>query len=337
MITGDHPLTAKAIAVRIGIINSAADTVLTGEQLAACDEETLPEKVATIKVFARVSPAQKLQIIKALQKNGHIVAMTGDGVNDAPSLKRADIGIAMGITGTDVSKEAADMILLDDNFSTIVKAIREGRRIYDNMLKFIRYLLTSNSGELWTLIAGPVIGLPIALLPIHILWINLVSDGLPALALSFEKAEPHNMDRPPRPPRQGIFSEGRGFQIVWAGLVMGGVTLGAQALAIRLGWHWQTIVFNVLCLSQMGNVLAIRSEKQSFFSAGIFSNKALLIAVGLTFALQAALTYLPFLQHVFHTQALGWQEFFFVTLASSIVFLVIEAQKAITRTKSTIH
>ena len=329
MITGDHPVTAKTIARRVGIISTDKELVVTGKQLSAFNEETFLEKVEKIRVYARVSPEQKLQIVKTLQQKGHIVAMTGDGVNDAPSLRRADIGIAMGITGTDVSKEAADMILLDDNFSTIVKAVREGRRVYDNILKFIMYLMTSNSGELWTLLLGPLIGLPIALLPIHILWINLVSDGLPALALSFEKAEQDIMRRPPRPPQQSIFDEGRGIRIVWVGLLMAGITLSAQAWAIRLGLHWQTIVFNVLCLSQMGNVLAVRSEKQSLFRIGLFSNKFLLASVLIAFLLQAALTYIPFLQAVFHTQALSIQEFLLVTVASSLVFFVIEIHKAI--------
>ena len=183
MITGDHPVTAKTIARRIGILDREDDIVITGRQLSRWIRRVSLIKWRKIKVYARVSPEQKLQIVKMLQKKGHYVAMTGDGVNDAPSLKRANIGIAMGITGTDVSKEAADMILLDDNFSTIVKAVKEGRRIYDNILKFIKYLMTTNSGELWTLLLGPVIGLPVALLPIHILWINLVSDGLPAISL----------------------------------------------------------------------------------------------------------------------------------------------------------
>ncbi len=331
MITGDHPLTAKTIAERIGILNNSNDLVLTGQQLSAMDEDAFLAKVEKIKVYARVSPEQKLQIVKMLQKKGHYVAMTGDGVNDAPSLKRANIGIAMGITGTDVSKEAADMILIDDNFSTIVKAVKEGRRIYDNILKFIKYLMTTNSGELWTLLVGPLLGLPIALLPIHILWINLVSDGLPAITLSFEKAEKDIMTRPPRPPGQTVFADGRGLHMIWVGMLMAAIALGAQAIAIRYELHWQTIVFNVLCLSQMAHVMAIRSEKQSLFSIGIFSNKPLLGSVLLTLVLQVVVTYTPFLQSIFKTQALSLYEFLGVGVASTIVFFAVEIEKAISR------
>lgn len=330
MITGDHPLTAKTIAKRIGIIESEKDMLVTGQQLANMDDDLFLSKVEKIKVYARVSPEQKLLIVKSLQEKGHYVAMTGDGVNDAPSLKRANIGIAMGITGTDVSKEAAHMILMDDNFSTIVRAVREGRRIYDNILKFIKYLMTTNSGELWTLLLGPLVGLPVALLPIHILWINLISDGLPAISLSFEKAEKNIMTRPPRPPQESVFANGRGFHMVWVGLLMAGITLAAQAWAIKNNLPWQTIVFNVLCLTQMGHVLAIRSESRSLFSIGIFSNKPLIGAVIITLILQYLVTYLPFFQPVFKTEALGWQEFIIVGLASMIVFLAVEIEKLIT-------
>lgn len=333
MITGDHPLTAKTIAQRIGILGNEEDLVMSGRQLAALDHAAFKEKVEHIKVYARVSPEQKLQIVKMLQEKGHYVAMTGDGVNDAPSLKRANIGIAMGITGTDVSKEAAHMILLDDNFSTIVKAVKEGRRIYDNILKFIKYLMTTNSGELWTLLMGPILGMPIALLPIHILWINLVSDGLPAIALSFEKAEKNIMHRPPRPPQQSVFANGRGLHMIWVGMLMASVALGMQAWAISEGLHWQTMVFNVLCLSQMAHVVAIRSQNQSVFRIGLFSNLPLIGSVLMTLVLQIVVTYLPLMQNLFETQALNLHEFIIVGLASAIVFIGVEFEKIVVRRK----
>ena len=337
MITGDHPLTAKTIAQRIGILSNEHDIVMTGQQLAALDNDSFLDRVEKIKVYARVSPEQKLQIVKMLQQKGHFVAMTGDGVNDAPSLKRANIGIAMGITGTDVSKEAAHMILMDDNFSTIVKAIREGRRIYDNILKFIKYLMTTNSGELWTLLLGPMIGLPVALLPIHILWINLVSDGLPAISLSFEKAEKDIMTRAPRSPQHNVFSDGRGLHMIWVGMLMAGIALSLQGWAIRNGLHWQTIVFNVLCLCQLGHVLAIRSERQSFFTQGIFTNKPLIAAVSVGFILQFGITYIPFLQPIFKTESLTLNEFILVGAASSLVFFAVEVEKLISRKRRNIR
>jgi Ca2+-transporting ATPase len=333
MITGDHPLTAKAIAQRTGIVSDDRDLLITGRQLAAMDDEGFSARVEKIKVYARVSPEQKMQIVNMLLQKGHYVAMTGDGVNDAPSLKKANIGIAMGITGTDVAKEAADMIILDDNFSTIVKAVREGRRIYDNILKFIKYLMTTNSGELLILLLGPVIGLPVALLPIHILWINLVSDGLPAISLSFEKAEKDIMQRPPRSPRESIFANGRGLHMIWVGMLMAGIALLLQAWAIKNDLHWQTIVFNVVCLSQMGHVLAIRSESRSLFSIGLLSNKPLFAAVLLTFLLQFLITYIPFLQSIFKTQSLSLNEFILVGVASSLVFFAVEIDKAISKRK----
>lgn len=331
MITGDHPLTAKAIAERIGIINYEKDRLITGQELAAMDDDTFLVQAEKIKVYARVSPEQKLRIVKTLQQKGHFVAMTGDGVNDAPSLKKANIGIAMGITGSDVSKEAAHMILLDDNFSTIIKAVKEGRRIYDNILKFIKYMMTTNAGELWTLLLGPIIGLPVALLPIHILWINLVSDGLPAIALSYEKAEKDIMNRKPREPKQSVFSNGRGLHMIWVGMLMAGIALSLQGWAMAHGLHWQTIVFNVLCLCQLGHVLAIRSDYQSLFTTGIFSNKPLTGAVLLALLLQLGITYIPFLQPLFKTEALTLFEFVLVGAASSLVFFAVEIEKIIRR------
>ncbi|MBC9932692.1 cation-translocating P-type ATPase [Chitinophaga qingshengii] len=331
MITGDHPLTAKNIALRIGILGSEQDAVITGAALAAMDNDGFLAEVERIKVYARVSPEQKLQIVKALQQKGHYVAMTGDGVNDAPSLKRANIGIAMGITGTDVSREAAQMILLDDNFATIVRAVREGRRIYDNILKFIKYLMTTNLGELLVVLLGPPLGLPIALLPIHLLWINLVSDGIPAISLSFEKAEKNIMTRPPRPPQQSVFAGRRGTHMIWVGTLMAGTTLLLQGWAIRNGLHWQTIVFNVLCLSQMGHVLAVRSEQQSVFQSGLFSNKLLVSSVLIILLLQITITFVPFFHRVFQTEALTPGEFLLVGAVASLVFFAVELEKAVWR------
>src|SRR5690606_8602630 len=220
MITGDQPMTALAIARRLHLVEEEDDSVLTGAELKKLDEDTLQKAVSHTAVYARVSPAQKLDIVKTLQKNGEFVAMTGDGVNDAPSLKQADIGVAMGITGSDVAKETAHMILLDDNFATIVKAVKEGRRIYDNIRKFILYVLSCNFGEILVILFAPMLGLAIPLLPIHILWINLVTDGLPGLALAAEPAEKNTMERPPRHPDENLFAGGLAPRIVLTGMLM---------------------------------------------------------------------------------------------------------------------
>jgi Ca2+-transporting ATPase len=328
MITGDHPITARTIAKRLGILEDDSKAIITGRELEKLSLEEFEEKVEHIRVYARVAPEQKIKIVKALQDKGEFVAMTGDGVNDAPALKRADIGVAMGITGTDVSKEASHMILLDDNFATIVKAVKEGRRIFDNIRKFIKYTMTSNSGEIWTIFLAPFLGLPIPLLPIHILWINLVTDGLPGLALAAEPAEKGVMQRPPRHPKESIFAHGLGIHIVWVGLLMGAASLFTQAWSIRTGHaHWQTMVFTVLCLSQMGHVLAIRSEKESLFKQGLFSNKPLLWAFALTLGLQMATIYVPALNPVFKTEPLTMNELALTLALSSVVFIAVEIEK----------
>ena len=335
MITGDHKLTAKAIAEKLGIIATAEELVLTGPELTALDEPAFSEIVEKVRVYARVDPAQKLRIISALQAKHQFVAMTGDGVNDAPALKNADIGIAMGINGTEVAKEAAAMILLDDDFATIVEAVRHGRRIYDNILKFIRYLLAGSVGEITTLFCAPLFGLPIPLLAIHILWINLVTDGLPGLALAYEPSEKNSMQRPPIDPRQTIFADGLGWFILGVGLLVGGLSIGMQAWAIRQGLpHWQTMTFTVLCFSQLGLALAIRSRRESIFTIGLLSNKPLLGAVALTVALHLLIIYVPFCNVLFSTQPLTVAELGIAVAVASVVFLTVEAQKLIGRRRA---
>lgn len=334
MITGDHPATALAIARRLGIVTDGDAEVLTGPELAAMKEPVLREHVAAVRIYARVDPAQKIRIVEALQARGEFVAMTGDGVNDAPALKRADIGVAMGRGGTDVAREASSLILLDDNFATIVAAVREGRRIYDNIRKFVRYTMTSNSGEIWVIFLAPLLGLPIPLLPIHILWVNLVTDGLPGLALSAEPAERGIMRRPPRAPQESLFAHGLWQHILWVGLLFGGLCLLVQAWALSTGQaHWQTMVFTVLTLGQMAHVLSIRSETESLFRLGLGSNRPLLGAVLLTFVLQMATIYVPVLNPIFKTEPLSLAELLICLGAAAVVFIAVEIEKVWLRRK----
>jgi Ca2+-transporting ATPase len=339
MITGDHPYTALHIARDLGIVQSVEgkddnELVITGKQLAEMSVDDLDDVVMDVSAYARVSPEHKVKIVEALKNRGQIIAMTGDGVNDAPALKRSDIGVAMGITGTDVSKEASDMVLLDDNFATIVHAIEEGRTIYDNIRKFIKYTMSSNIGEIFVMLVAPLLGLPIPLNAIQILWINLVTDGLPGLALGIEPTAPDTMKRPPHPPTESVLARGLGKYMILIGPLMGIVALLPELLnnftAMEFsGATWRTMVFSTLALAQMGNALAIRSDRLTIFQLGIFTNPALIGAVVLTFALQMAVIYVPFLQNIFDTTALTFGQLMLSLGLSMIVFIVVEVAKVI--------
>jgi P-type Ca2+ transporter type 2C len=334
MITGDHPLTARHIARELGIAEES-DRVLTGLELEKMSVEQLEKIVERVPVFARVSPEHKLKIVQALQDRGHVVAMTGDGVNDAPALKKADIGVAMGIAGTDVSKEAADMVLRDDNFTTIVSAVEEGRVIYDNIRKFIKYLLSCNSGELWVMLLAPFLGMPLPLSPLQILWMNLVTDGLPALALGLEPSERNTMQRPPYSPSENVFSRGLGWFVIWAGALMAAISLIMGYTVWHAGdTHFQTMVFTTMVLSQMAQVLALRSDRDSLWRIGLFSNQAMVGAVALTFILQILVIYAPVFQRIFNTAPLKPWELILTLVLSTTTFWVIELQKMWKRRQS---
>jgi Ca2+-transporting ATPase len=330
MITGDHPATALAIARRVGIANEPSQ-VMTGRDLAALSDAELAARIESIRVYARVDPAQKIRIVTALQARGECVAMTGDGVNDAPALKRADIGVAMGLTGTDVAREAAAIVLLDDNFATIVRAVREGRRIYDNVRKFVRYALTGNAGEIWTIFLAPFAGLPLPLAPIHILWVNLVTDGLPGVALSAEPAEPDVMRRPPRPRDESLFARGLWQHVVWVGLLIGAVSLLAYVWgqAASGGDHRvaASLCFTVLAFAQLAHVLAIRIEVRATLGHGFFANRWLIAAVAGTIAVQLAILYVPWLNVPFKTAPLAPRELAFALALAALVYFAVEAEK----------
>ncbi len=336
MITGDQPLTAQAVAKRLHITDDGSPLAKTGAELEKLDQEAFNNEIKNISVYARVSPAQKLAIVKGLQTNGEFVAMTGDGVNDAPSLKQADIGVAMGITGTDVSKEAADMILLDDNFATIVRAVSEGRRIYDNIKKFILYVLSCNLSEILTIFIAPLLGFAMPLLPIHILWINLVTDGLPGLALVAEPAEKNVMRRPPSPPKESLFAGGLALKILFTGGIITIGALAVQCWAVQQGYDTriqQTMVFTTLCFVQLGNALSVRSAYQSLFSSQLFANKGMWGAIVLTLALQLLIVYTPLLQPVFKTASLTREMMTVILLVTLGCVLCIEMVKRFSRRK----
>ena len=330
MITGDYSLTARHVAQQLGMTSDAR--FLTGRELEQLSEEELIQSSAEINVFARVSPEHKLKLVQAYQSQGHIVAMTGDGVNDAPALKKADIGVAMGITGTDVSKEAADMVLLDDNFATIVAAVEEGRIIFDNIRRFIKYLLSCNASEIAVMLIGPLLGMPLPLLPLQILWMNLVTDGLPALALGVEPAEANVMKRPPFSSTESVFGRGMIAFITGLGLMMSLISLATGWLGYRLGLDtWQTVLFTTLIFSQLALALEVRSERDSLFKINFFSNPPMVIAILLTIVLQLLVIYLPIFQRIFSTQSLSAYELLIAFLAGLGVIIAAEVWKWVLR------
>lgn len=340
MITGDHQLTASAIAIKLGIAQPG-DRVLTGQDLQQLSQGELEQVVDHISIYARVAPEHKLRIVKALQSRGKFVAMTGDGVNDAPAIKQADIGIAMGITGTDVSKEASDIVLLDDNFATIVAATEEGRVVYTNIRRFIKYILGSNIGEVLTIAAAPLLGLGgVPLTPLQILWMNLVTDGLPALALAVEPAEPDVMRRPPFSPRESIFARGLGYYMIRVGIIFGIITISLMWWAYNYthasGYQgdqdaWKTMVFTTLCIAQMGHAIAVRSNTRLSVELNPFSNPYLLAAVSVTTVLQLLLIYIEPLRNFFGTHWLSPMELAICFGFSALMFVWIELEKLFIR------
>ena len=341
MITGDHPLTARAIAYELGLIQDPQAPTYTGQQLEAMSEDELISAVKNISVYARVSPEHKLRIVKALQSQKQVVAMTGDGVNDAPALKQADIGVAMGITGTDVSKDASDMVLLNDNFASIVAATEEGRVVYSNIRRFVKYILGSNIGEVITIALSPLL-LPIVavpLTPLQILWMNLVTDGFPALALAMEPAEPNIMNRSPHDPKESIFARGLGWYMIRVGIVFAIFAITLMLWAYRYTHsgipgnpdRWKTMVFTMLCLSQMGHAIAVRSRDRLAAEMSQLSNPYVLLAVCITTLLQLLLIYIPPLRNFFGTHYLSPTELLICVGFSSLLFVWIELEKLFIR------
>jgi Ca2+-transporting ATPase len=334
MITGDHPLTAFAIARDLGIVDEGG-RVLTGHDLSQMTQAELEAQVEHVSVYARVSPEHKLNIVQALQNKGHVTAMTGDGVNDAPALKRSNIGVAMGITGTAVAKEASDVVILDDNFATIISAVEEGRTIYENVRRFVKYLLASNTGELIVLLATQLIaGMTIPLTTLQILWMNLITDGIPALALGVEKAEQGAMQRAPYAPNESLFGRGLGRHILLLGSLLGftGLALGYWAWSNNItaangAPAWNTMVFFFLTIAQMGHALGLRSHRESLFRLKFFSNPLLIGAVVTTLLLQLLAIYTPFFNSLFNTNPLTVEQLLLCFALSTVVLWGVELEK----------
>ena len=324
MITGDHKNTAYAIGKDLNIVTSK-DQVITGEELEKINDEELKEKVKNIRIFARVTPKHKLRIVRAFKQTGNIVAMTGDGVNDAPAIKEADIGIAMGISGTDVTKEASAMILMDDNFSTIVSEVEEGRTIYDNIRKFIRYLLSCNLGEVLTMFLASLFYLPTPMLPIQILFVNLATDGLPAIALGVDPADKDIMNQQPRDKKEGVFARGLTEKILVRGCLIGICTLLSFIGGMYYGMSLETcrtMALATLVMSQLFHVFECRSERHSIFEIKLFSNPYLVLAVLSSVIMLLSIIYVPFLRQIFHTTALGINNWLLVLFCSSVIFFI---------------
>ena len=334
MITGDHPLTALAVARTLGIAGEE-DEVVTGAVLDGLDDDQLAAVAQSTSVYARVSPEDKLRIVKALQHDGHVVSMTGDGVNDAPALKQADIGVAMGITGTDVSKDASDVVLQDDDFSTIVSAVREGRVVFDNIRKFIRNILSGNLAEVMVMLLAPLLGMPLPLLPLQILWLNLATDGLPAMALAVERAEPGVMQRPPTPLGESLFGADRGRRIVLRGLVLTVLTLVPAYLLWRADDPaWQTVLFTSIAFAELAGGFAMRSESRPLWRLGVLSNRALVGAVALTVVLQVVLVAVPPVRDLLGLVPLTAAHWLLVVVTALAYLAAIEVDKAVQRVRS---
>lgn len=330
MITGDHPLTARFIAYELGITDNGR--VKTGRDIEGMSEAELDEAVGQVSVYARVTPEHKLRIVESLQRQGQVVAMTGDGVNDSPALKRSDIGIAMGITGTDVSKEAAEMVLLDDNFATIVAAVEEGRVIYDNVRRFVKFSIAGNVGKVFVMLLAPLLGINVALLPLQLLWLNLLTDGLLGLGLGVEPPERGTMQRPPRSPKASLLGEGLLGHVAWVGILIGLLALLIGGYYFHMGSSaWQTMIFTTLAFMQVGQALASRSSEASLFALGLRSNMTLLIMALITLALQLLVIYVPFLDQFFEVTPLSARNLLVAVAAAIVIFLAIEFEKWINR------